>query len=319
MMRRSFLRLEPNGDLIKAVEHLPDLQEGQLYMRVVAAGVCSTDVLLVDARRKGVDVPPSLSDAGQCNSLGHEVIVQSLGAPGAAEDFFAVIPAERRSSGAYGCMGLSETSHGGWGSMCIVEDWALIAIPYYAPRFILADSFAPGFGLARQLQETEGRIVVVGLGALGLGTLWGLSLSGRDQLVGVDPNMQRIGIAARTVQRCEFRQTAEIERGDTVICASSTGSLSRSSLADWLRKAERVYCLTHPDWPLDAVRSLAGDDTPIWLHSPPTDHAAAIDALVGFSAADSFVETVSFQNVANAGRVSNRSSALRIAMTFWEM
>jgi|GEM_PF-5526371 len=314
---REFIRLDRSGQLSLAKEELPALEAGQLYVEVALSGVCSTDEVIVHSRRGHQPLPASLSGASGVASLGHEVIGWVIGAQTSGP--VAVIPAERRGPGDYTCMGLSPTAHGAWGTVVIAEDWALIPLPFLAPRFALADSLAPGFALSKKLAEMGRRVVVAGLGPLGLGVLWGLAQIGYRDVVGADPSPQRRHSALRALPEAKVEDAVRIEHSDMLVCALPTSALTADLLGNWARRAASIWCLTHPNSTcnMEWRRRPESNHTPVWLHSPPADHHAAVRALATCEEADEFVTVIDHQEIVRNGQLPDRpADCLRTVLQF---
>jgi hypothetical protein len=195
----------------------------------------------------------------------------------------------------------------------------VIKLPFPAPRFVLADSLAPGFALSHRLAESGRRIVVTGLGLIGLGVVWGLTSIGYPHVVGVDPVRERRQLALQAIPGAKVEDHVDIERGDLVVCALPTSALSAGLLREWTERAFAVWCLTHPnsacasEWRTEVV----SNDVLMWLHSPPTDHAAAVKALTECQEADEFVSVLDYRQVAEARRLPDRSpGCLRTGLRF---
>lgn len=305
---RHCLRLDHAGALAFDLDELPKAQPGQSEVRVALAGICSTDRLVVRARRDASALPPSLAAARDVEMLGHEIVGWREEGTGERHPV-VVVPAERSAAGDYHCLGLAAGSHGGWGTLVIAEDWGLIPIPSIAPRYVLADALAPGFGLARELCRESGRIGVLGLGPLGLGVLWALLLAGRDDVVGIDSSKTRL----RRVQELlpGATVTPKVQRFDHLVCAVPTDILTPAMVAQWVGQGTTVWAFTHPTWPVgDRERGVR------WLHAPDADHSEAVRALALRDDADSLVDVVPLDVVITSGCLPDERSALRTAIDF---
>ena len=196
-MKAAFVQ---NGKVQVGDMHAPEPGPGQALVRTHSCGLCASDAHFLHAGQNVIELskryggPYAALDFAQPFVPGHEYVGEVLDyGPGSRR---TVKPGRRvtsvpimRAGGAHAVIGFSHDCPGGFGELMLLDEDMLLEVPDGLDDDLAAmiEPLAVGLEHARRGRPTkEDTALVIGCGAIGLGVIAGLKLTGGGPIVAAD-------------------------------------------------------------------------------------------------------------------------------------
>ncbi|MGI3224256.1 zinc-binding dehydrogenase [Streptomyces sp. GTA36] len=176
----------------------PVPEEGQVLVAPLSAGICGSDLHLVDALANQGDAAPRIV-------MGHEFCAEVLNAGSGTSGRFAPgtrvvsVPHVLRASGAVD-LGLSPQLPGGFAQRAVMQESLLLRVPDQLPdhHAALTEPLAVAVHAVRTAGPESGDVaLVVGCGPIGLAVIAALKAEGHGPVVAADFSPARRAMAER--------------------------------------------------------------------------------------------------------------------------
>lgn len=228
-MNANALVMEEPGSLAQREIDIPDIDEGEVLLRVELSGICGTDVHMYEG---GMDldfpVVPGHEFAGVIEEIGEAVETDSKGEQITQGDAAAVVPGivcgdcwycnnvparptTCKNRDVYGYFNVNEQphGHGGFSEYVVIEDRAsfyklpekmdvelgALTEPLSVATHALEQAYAPGMPHAREGFGPGKTVAVQGAGPVGLLTVAAANNAGAGNIIAIDGIESRLGLA----------------------------------------------------------------------------------------------------------------------------
>jgi len=238
------------------IQELPLLQPaaGEILVRVMASGICGTDVHIFQGEYLGsYPIIPGHEFAGVVEQVGSEVTRFKPGDRVAVEPNLpcdnCVNCLNNRQNFCLNWQAVGVTRPGGMAQYVCVPEKAIFdigSLPFEQGAFMEPLSCVL-HGLERLDLEMAARVAILGAGPIGLLLMQGLRLNGAAELVVVDKNPQRAALAQTLGADRSLTDLDKLERDAYDAVVDATGSVAAMSRTlDFVRPGGKILLFGVP-------------------------------------------------------------------------
>lgn len=238
------------------IQELPLLQPaaGEILVRVMASGICGTDVHIFQGEYLGsYPIIPGHEFAGVVEQVGSEVTRFKPGDRVAVEPNLpcdnCVNCLNNRQNFCLNWQAIGVTRPGGMAQYVCVPEKAIFdigSLPFEQGAFMEPLSCVL-HGLERLDLEMAARVAILGAGPIGLLLMQGLRLNGAAELVVVDKNPQRAALAQTLGADRSLTDLDKLERDAYDAVVDATGSVAAMSRTlDFVRPGGKILLFGVP-------------------------------------------------------------------------
>jgi 2-desacetyl-2-hydroxyethyl bacteriochlorophyllide A dehydrogenase len=233
---------------------LPEPASGELLIRVMASGICGTDVHIFQGEYLGsYPIIPGHEFAGVIEQVGSEVTRFKVGDRVAVEPNLpcdnCVNCLNNHQNFCLNWQAVGVTRPGGMAQFVSVPEKAVFSIgdlPFEQGAFMEPLSCVL-HGLERLAVATAARVLLLGAGPIGLLLLQGLRLNGAAEVVVVDKNPDRAALAQSLGANHSLTRLDELERDAYDAVVDATGAVAvMGRTPDFVRPGGKILLFGVP-------------------------------------------------------------------------